>query len=545
MKSFSFIRDYANKYAYSILLSVFILWTCIGIFPLICYESDSLEFILGCDFAYSHGWKFPPVYSYMYKMQPLMFVLIVAMKHLLPFLTCEQIYCLTAAVSSFIFLIGCIEFARHITNEKRIKILIAAMVLPEMYAIAMYPNSAIPAAACFIWAMICLIKKRYWIAGLLMCMAPLFRAECIIVYPAILPLFLFEGKSLKKSLILSMIYGVLVVAVDLFFFWILKAEIFSSVDTYDEWNNRIRLTEHILAIFGFYSLSYVILLPIGIFAICKQRMWKELFLILLPILLLHFFFRSMGYASKHYLYIAPFVIIVGIRGISMICTVLSDKKILQWSAVACVAIFYILSVRLWLPERPYTKKDMRYNNGLITSVFIPISGTEISVGIGAGQYISTADEMMLASGQFFYSWHIHSCKSELKNYRINLKKTFDTLPYSNVISISWGIWSPILSEYFSDNKSVFYDKNKDCFTILDNNKFLTLWRIDNELVIEESGFQNCVKNFCKKLPQEERKYVLVSTFSFRHQLYLEKLAQQNNVEKITDGLYKINDRWLY
>lgn len=544
MSFFSIIRNYANKYAYALLLSAFILWTCLGIFPLICYETDGLEIILGCNFAYSHGWELPPVYGYAYYMQPLTFIMVIALKHLLPFLTCEQIYCLTTAVSSFIFLIGCIEFARHITNEKRIKILIAAMLLPEMYAIAMYPNSAIPAAACFIWAMICLIKERYWVAGLLMCVAPLFRAECIIVYPAILPLFLFEGKSLKKSLILSTIYGVLVVAVDLFFFWILKAEIFSSVDTYNEWNNRITFREHTLAIFGFYSLSYVILLPTGIFAICKRRMWKELFLILLPVLFLHFFYRSMGCASKHYLYIAPFVIIVGIRGISLICTVLSDKKILKWGAVACVAIFYILSVRLWLPGHLYTKKDMLYNNGLITSVFIPISDAEISVGIGAGQYIPTADEKMLASGQFFYSWYIHSCKSELKNSIISLKKASDTLPSSNVISIGWGTWSPILSEYLSDNKSVFYDKNKDCFTIFDKNKSLTLWRNNDSLLTEESVFQ-FVKDFSGKIPQGERKYVLVSTYGFRFQSYFEKLAQQNNVEKITDGLYKINDCWLY
>lgn len=69
------------------------------------------------------------------------------MKHTVPFLTCEQIYCLLTAVSSLIFLIGCIEFVRHITKGRRRDVLIAVMPIPEMYAIAMYPNSAIPAAA--------------------------------------------------------------------------------------------------------------------------------------------------------------------------------------------------------------------------------------------------------------------------------------------------------------------------------------------------------------------------------------------------------------
>ena len=152
--------------------------------------------------------------------------------------------------------------------------------------------------------------------------------------------------------------------------------------------------------------------------------------------------------------------------------------------------------------------------------------------------------MMLASGQFFYSWYIHSCKSELKNSIISLKKASDTLPSSNVISIGWGTWGPILSEYLSDNKSVFYDKNKDCFTIFDKNKSLTLWRNNDSLLTEESVFQ-FVKDFSGKIPQGERKYVLVSTYSFRFQSYFEKLAQQNNVEKITNGLYEINDCWIY
>ena len=82
------------------------------------------------------------------------------------------------AVSSLIFLIGCVEFARHVTNGRRVNVLIAAMLLPEMYAIVMYSNSVILAAACFVWAMICLTKERYWTAGLLMYTAPFAAGGC-------------------------------------------------------------------------------------------------------------------------------------------------------------------------------------------------------------------------------------------------------------------------------------------------------------------------------------------------------------------------------
>ena len=96
-----------------ILLVLFVAWMCVGIFPLQCYETDGNEIILGCDVMYRNGWSFPPVYSYEYRMQPLITILIVALKHLLPFLTCEQIYCVLTVVSSFVFLAGCITFARQ------------------------------------------------------------------------------------------------------------------------------------------------------------------------------------------------------------------------------------------------------------------------------------------------------------------------------------------------------------------------------------------------------------------------------------------------
>ena len=128
-------------------LALFVAWVCWGVFPLVGYETDSQELILGCDIMYAEGWQLPPSYSYEYRMHPLTIVSVVALRHLVPMLTCEQIYCLLSAFSAFLFLAGCIAFARRITASGRVKILVAAMLLPEMYAIAMYPNSAVHAAA--------------------------------------------------------------------------------------------------------------------------------------------------------------------------------------------------------------------------------------------------------------------------------------------------------------------------------------------------------------------------------------------------------------
>ena len=140
-------HNIVRRHAYAMCLALFVAWVCWGVFPLVGYETDSQELILGCDIMYAEGWQLPPSYSYEYRMHPLTIVSVVALRHLVPMLTCEQIYCLLSAFSAFLFLAGCIAFARRITASGRVKILVAAMLLPEMYAIAMYPNSAVHAAA--------------------------------------------------------------------------------------------------------------------------------------------------------------------------------------------------------------------------------------------------------------------------------------------------------------------------------------------------------------------------------------------------------------
>ena len=197
--SLSVIYDYVNKHAYPILLALFVIWVLVGVFPLQCYETDGQVITFGCDVTYREGWSLPPLYTYEYRQQPLITILITALKHVLPFFTCEQIYYVFTVLCSFAFLIGCVEFGQRIVKTSRTKLLIAAMLLPEMYAIAMYSNSAIPAAALMIWALILTMKQKHWQSVLLLCLATWFRVDIVTVYPVILPLLYFNGRSFKQS----------------------------------------------------------------------------------------------------------------------------------------------------------------------------------------------------------------------------------------------------------------------------------------------------------------------------------------------------------
>ncbi|MBR4730027.1 MAG: DUF2029 domain-containing protein, partial [Prevotella sp.] len=485
---------FVKKNPYSVLLTLFVLWMCIGIFPLRCYEFDGQEITLGCDVMYREGWSLPPAYSYEYRMQPLMTVLLVALKHVLPFFTCEQVYCFLSAVFSLVFLLGCISFAHHITRASKTWILIAAMLLPEMYAIAMYANTAIPAAACFIWAMILLSKERYLLTGVLLCVAILFRIDVVTIYPAILPLLIFDGKSWKRAIGISAAYGVTVIAVCLFFFWLMNAEALNTFGAYQKWSGIITASERFAAILGFYSLAYVVLLPLGVGVMVVRKYWKELFLVLLPILVTHYIFASFGNASKHFLYMAPFVIIAGVRALTWLKEVLRNRPVMKWAVIAGIVLFMVVSVRKGNLNMPWI-----YENPLVKAgVVVPFYETErgdtfYSVGLGAGYELATGDENMLLTGHLFYSWYIHLYKQMTGEWRKQQKAFIDTVPTSNILTLEYGSSAPISFEYMMEDYHFKQLENMPetyRFTLSNPQRDLHFWRIvldspitDNQRII--------------------------------------------------------------
>ena len=537
------IVDKIKRNPYWILLILFALWMCIGIFPLQCYETDGNEIILGCDVMYQEGWSLPPVYSYEYRMQPLMTILIVGLKHLMPFLTCEQIYCLLTAIASFIFLIGCVAFAEHVTNSSKTKILVAAMLLPEMYAIAMYPNTAIPSVACFIWALVLMTRKRYCLTALLMCIAVLFRLDIVIVFPAILPLLIFEGKSLVKSLLISIIYGVVIVGAGLFLFWLMNAEALRTYGSYQQWSQIITPTERFLAISGFYSIVYVVLLPIGLIVISLQRRWKELLLVLVPILLLHYVYSGFGNASKHFLYNAPFVIIIGVRALSWLEDVLKNKPVPKWACLILVVLLMIVSVRKRSLDMPWLQTNPLHQAGMVMPLYSSQTADfEVSVGIGAGYQLITNDENMLASGHLFYSWYIHSIKQALSDWREQQVAVLDTAQTSNILTFEWGASAPVASELLHRNHQFLLRRGMPeeyRFSVTSPEHQLHFWRIVLPgQVKSDEEMASYINHMCKKFHQGD-KYIIAASNHYGTSHFLDELVQQGMLSKKAERLYQV------
>ena len=542
--SFAIVSDFVYRHSFSTLLILFVIWMCIGIFPLQCYETDGQEIILGCDIMYHEGWSLPPIYSYEYRMQPLVTILIVGIKHLMPFLTCEQIYCILTAIASLVFLLGCIIFASHVTKASHTKALLAAMLLPEMYAIAMYPNTAILSGAFLIWAMVLTTRKRYVPAVLLMAMGPLFRLDIVIVYPLVLPLFYFEGKSLKQSIVFSAVYGLGVVAIALLLFWLVGADALTTFDSYQKWNNIITPLERILAIWGFYSLAYFLLLPLGLYAMVSQRRWKELLLVLFPILLLHSIYASFGNASKHFLYIAPFVIIIGVRALSWLEGVVRNRPVLKWAGVIVTLLFLTISIRKQNLEMPWLKENPLHQAGMVVPLYETQRGnSEIQVGIGAGYQIITNDEDMLGSGHLFYSWYIHCIKGILGEWREQEKAVLDTVPTSNILTFEWGASAPIALEYMSDGCHFHQQENlpeEYYFTISNTQRDLHFWRVVlYGGITDKQQLASYIDSLSTMFLDGDR-YIIAASNHYGTSPFLDELAKTGKMEKKGDKIYKIN-----
>lgn len=430
--------DFINRNRWRIMCSLFIIWALIGVFPLSCYETDSMHIIAGCNNYLSTGGNLtPPAYSYAYDMQPLATIAVVGFKKVFAFLTCEQIYCLLTAICALFFAWGCVTFIRKITSFKKEYILLALLLIPETYACAYYPNSTTLAAAFYIWALIGLVDKKWVLSGLLLCIAPLFRIDILIVYPVIFPL-LSARFNWKTSLFRSLIYAVCVASfVTVACLW-MKANPLDTLLAYSGMNNTLAFAGDVkFAIFTFYTAIGIILIPIGLYLLAAEKKYRLLVICLLPAALLHYLFRNTGCATKHYLYLLPFAALAMTRALEWIAGL--RHKCLKRAIAGCICLFLIGSVRIDIPESPWrNQKNSEACIGPVATLYREgVTPLKARFGLGAGQLIPTLDEFMLASGNAFYPFYIHHYKLRKDNYRKEAYKLLKDKNYK-LLMLSWG-----------------------------------------------------------------------------------------------------------
>lgn len=416
----------------------FIAWAIIGVFPLSCYESDAMHIIAGCNDIVTGGANIiSPRYTYAYDMQPLVTTLIVMIKRVIPLATCEQIYCMITAIAAAFLCVGSFKIAQNLTNGNKWGVLLSIFLIPEAYACAYYPNSSVLAMSIFVWGLLMIEKRRYIVAGILLVIAPLLRVDVFIVYPVIF-LILIRHQSLKSSVLISSIYAISVLTFSSVIFYILGANPLNSFFDYQGLVKAGSFASEVkFAIITFYTIPGFILVVIAIVTLCRNKKFILAATLIVPMLLIHYMFRSTGCATKHYLYLLPFVITLFYIALNAI--VHWRSKLLKWSFIGCYILFLFGSVTIDLKNSPWRNDpDSEFNVGpRVNLATFTLANQTIHIGIGAGQPVPTFDEYMLVSGNAFYPLWIHRFKTikderRREAYELLKGKDFD------IMIAAWG-----------------------------------------------------------------------------------------------------------
>lgn len=424
---------------FCILFAVFCIWMGIGVFPLITYESDAMHIIAGANLLCEKGFSLPPVYCYRYDMQPLSVILIAGMHWVLSFFTCEQWYCLLTAIAAYFVIVQSMIFVKKITGCSSILALLTLVFFPESYAIAMYPNTSIFALAFFLPAMNMILNGRNVVPLILMCVAPLMRVEIIVVYPVIFFLFQWRKDSLKHSIFLSALFAVVVVAIDATLYWLLDAIPTGTMATYQ--HIQPRLVEKVkFTIYTFYTIVNLILIPIGIWMCARKRQWIILAIALVPMALLHYIYRYYAGATKHWLYLLPFAMVLAVYGWQYVINLCKRYQTIGYIVVGLLALYLAISVKIDVKDYPWYDKPESVANcePSATLTTINIANHQIRLGLGAGQLIPTTDEYMLLTGGIVYPIYIHNYKCRVRDELREALAAIGDMKYFNIAMFSWG-----------------------------------------------------------------------------------------------------------
>lgn len=419
-------------------------WWLIGFFPVINFESDSINLITGCELMWKNGIEIPPSFSYAWDMQPLVYFVIVFIKHIVPFFTCEQIYCTLTFLCTIGYLFLISSFVSKLLKIRWEYIMIILFLFPESYAIASYPNTAVFAAFSSLLGFYFITYYKSWnvYSVILLILAPLFRVDILMIYPVVFPLLLLK-EPWTKSLLYSALYAITTVISIGFLFWMLSADPLSTFSSFNNFvENRIYSDKFIFVNLTFYSFFSFILIGIGTIKLIKEKQLKYLFVIFVPVLLTYYVQKDFGNATKHLLYILPFVVILASYAIYSLKYFTKKQYIYIIAPLAFIFVLYnLVSISLFPVSKPWIAKTYAVQHPYpvweLTSFSLP-NQAECSFGIGIGQIIPTADELIPLTGSFFTPFYWKHVKNNEKSERAEVVQIINDKSVNEIVTITYG-----------------------------------------------------------------------------------------------------------
>lgn len=526
---------------YLVLFALYVLWMGVGVFPLVNFETDSPCTLMGVQIMLNNGLELPPPIAYAYDMQPAVSYLLYGAAKLLWFWNVEQIYLLLCALSTVVFVVLSVQLVSELTGIRKEVILLAFFFLPETAAIATVPSTAIFAVLLLVAGLLCLNRKRYIVTVFLLGIAPLFRLDVLMVYPVVLLLLMQQGETFGRAVWKSGCIAVGVVGLTYGGYCLMGGNPLSIFSSWQSNAESGAYASHVGAVvLVFYYIVNFVLMPIGLLLLLKRKQILLFLLTLLPLLIVHYVMRNTGSAAKHYLYLLPFIAVATSTAIVWIHEKMSGRKTLAMALCIILTLLMTISVRVDDPVRPWKNvptADEKKVGPFVPLVKEPWTKYGMEIGVGAGQMVPTADEMMTLGGHVFYPWFVHEYKKAQDQRR---EETWNCLRKESsytLIGFNWGASFYLQRRYLEQGYeykeggereqpcSVHYTLRKGGSVI----EYLTVETNDSEQI------QGVIEQMKKEKPGG--KFFLLA-MTERSQWILDQFVAEEKLVKRTDNLYE-------
>jgi len=277
-----------------------------------------------------------------------------------------------------------------------------------------------------------LLYKKILEAAVLFCIAPFFRIDILTVYPVIFFLLL-RSYQLRPAVRLTLLTAIVVLCSILCGSLLYNYNLIGVIEMYLFYSGGFLFRDSIIANFLFYIVINILLLLIGMYRIVRCRQWLILATVLCPLVLVHSVFLKNGCASKHYLYLIPFIAIA--NSIALEYFRRSFKSLSKNMLLATLVLLAVVGVR-W--DKAKSPADKNGHSLPAEQPYQQLATVEnFSIGIGGGQPIMTQDEVMLVSGHLFYPFIVHNIKDKLKANRERVTNYLQTQQDYDILTFHW------------------------------------------------------------------------------------------------------------
>lgn len=534
-------------------------YTCIGIFPFTHYETDALGIVSGCKKIFETGIFKANYYTYSFEMQPGIYCIVILASKVFG-LNLMEAYSILSAIFGISFFWLSTYFVSKLTSVSFSIIGLVLLLFQESYSAWYYMNSATGAAFFMMGGLLCLLQKNNFtkilLSSLLLSLAVWIRFDVILVFPVVY--FLLDTKNILSKLKISFVLAILFCAFTCVLFYLSNLSLFeliiqgmggNSISFSDNFKSSggAFSSQMVRSFIGFFSILLLFSISIGTILLYKSKQYKLLAIAYFPFLIFLLVLKGNITAGKHLLYYFPFLAIP-------VAFLLKTKiykigKTVKNIGVSLIFFFfliqYVVGFQFFPTSHPYIAE--KYSSVNPTPTYFSLAQLKfehgpldsLSVVVGSGMKLATADEMLLSSGIIYAPIMWYHLKQDSRLIYSSLAQFINDFSKDTLyITTSQGGGYPIKNVLFLQGFSL---TNPESDTYQWGAAYEYIWRKNDKIVVvNQDEYPKDYQLYLDKLKTVKYRTFLHLAFWDWERWYLNKSGRF--LRKINNASYLFNAR---